>query len=629
VGKTIIDLIPAEDVDRLLQSKEQLLQGETHVAEWRLRRKDGAYLPVEVNAKILPDSRWQGFVRDISKRKQVEAKLRQAATVFDSTMEAIMIADAARKIIAVNRAYTNITGYEPEEVSGKDASQLHKSGQHNEGFYQRIWQTLERTGQWQGEVWNRRKNGELYPAWENISIVKDDQGRITNYVAVMSDISPIKQAEERLTYLAHHDALTGLPNRLAFVANLEQALERAKRHQQKVALLFLDLDRFKLINDTMGHAAGDQMLQVVSARLKKCVRAEDTVARLGGDEFTVILDEIAHAEDAAILAGKIIHAIEQPIPIDNRKVITSTSIGISIYPDDALNAEDLAKAADAAMYRAKARGRHAYDFYTAELTATALAHLALEDALRLALVKNEFTLHYQPLFDLRQRKIVGVEALLRWQRPQQGLIGPDDFIAVAEETGLIQPIGEWVLREACLQAAQWRAAGLPPLRLSVNLSARQILHNGLAKLIEDTLKQQNLHPGDLHLELEVTERVLYSEERGVEALRHLKHLGVQIAIDDFGTGYSSLSQLKQLPVDTLKIDRTFMKDIPESAGDQAIAAAIISLGHTMDLKVVAEGVETQAQLNFLEAHGCDEVQGFLFSKPVSPEQIRHLLEAAV
>jgi diguanylate cyclase (GGDEF)-like protein/PAS domain S-box-containing protein len=627
VGKTIIDFIPPTDAGRLWQSKEQMLQGNVHVAEWTLRRKDGTYLPVEVSAKILPDGRWQGFVRDISERKRTEEQLRQAATVFNSTMEAIIIANAERKIVAVNQAYTNITGFETEEVLGEDP-RVHQSGRHDDEFYREIWESLARTGQWQGEIWNRRKSGEVFPAWENISVVKDDEGRITNYVSVLSDISTIKQAEERLSQLAHHDALTGLPNRLAFSANLEQALERAKRHKQKVALLFLDLDRFKVINDTLGHAAGDRLLQAVSTRLKECVRAEDTVARLGGDEFTVILGEITQPEDAALLARKIIDAINDPILIEDREVLTSTSIGISIYPDDARNAEDLSKAADAAMYRAKERGRHTYEFYTEELTSMAYEHLAIEDALRQALVRNEFVLHYQPLLDLKQHKIVGVEALLRWQHPEKGLISPDLFIAVAEESGLIQPIGDWVLREACLQAAKWRAAGMPALRVAINLSGRQILRDDFAAAVHQAITQCGVRPAELHLEFEVTERMLYSTERGVDTLRKLKSLGVNIAIDDFGTGYSSLSQLKLMPVDTLKIDRAFMHDIPDDPGNQAIAAAIISLGHTLNLNVVAEGVETTAQLKFLEALGCDQGQGYLFSKPVSQDRIRHLVEAA-
>ncbi|MDA8390914.1 MAG: PAS domain S-box protein [Gammaproteobacteria bacterium] len=560
---------------------------------------------------------------DVSERKRAERQLRQAATVFNGTMEAIFVTDAKGNIVAVNQAYTDITGFTAAEVVGKNP-RLQKSGRQGALFYRDLWRTLEQDGQWQGEIWNRRKNGEVYPAWENIGVVKDKQGRVTNYVAVLSDISRIKQAEEQLRQLAHHDPLTGLPNRLAFAATLEQALERAKRHTRKVALLFLDLDRFKRINDTLGHAAGDRLLQMVGARLKGCVRAEDSVARLGGDEFTVILDDITHPEDAAILAGKIIESIRKPMVIDNRDVVTSTSIGISIFPDDAGNAEDLAKTADAAMYQAKERGRHTYEFYTRELTARAIEHLALEGALRQALARNEFVLHYQPLLDLRRRTIVGVEALLRWQHPLKGLIDPDVFIPVAEETGLMEPIGDWVLQEACVQAAAWRT-GLPPLRVAINLSGRQILDGNLADTIQDTLGRLGLRPGDLRLELEVTERMLSTTERSLETLRNVRSLGIHIAIDDFGTGYSSLSQLKRLPVDTLKIDRSFMQDIPDNPGDQAIAAAIISLGHTMDLKVVAEGVETAAQLSFLEAQGCDEAQGFLFSKPVSSEQIRSLV----
>ncbi len=593
----------------------------------RLWRKDGSSFDAEYRSHpIRRDGVVVGSVTtftDISDRKRTERRLRQAATVFNGTTEAILITDADRNIVAVNHAYTDITGFTAEEVVGKNP-RLQQSGRHGAAFYQKLWETLEHDGQWQGEIWNRRKNGEVFPAWENIGVVKDNHGRVTNYVAVLSDISLIKQAEEKMRQLAHHDALTGLPNRLAFAATLEQGLERAKRHTRKVALLFLDLDHFKRINDTMGHAAGDQLLQIVGARLKGCVRAEDSVARLGGDEFTVILDDITHPEDAAILAHKIIESIRKPMVIDGREVVTSPSIGISIFPDDAGSAEDLAKTADAAMYQAKERGRHTYEFYTMELTSRAIEHLALEDAMRQALERKEFLLHYQPFLDLKERRIVGVEALLRWQHPQRGLIAPDVFIPIAEETGLMEPIGDWVLREACTQAAAWRTC-LPRLRVAINLSGRQILDGKLAKTIEETLTKLGLRPGDLWLELEVTERMLYSAERSADTLRDVRALGVHIAIDDFGTGFSSLGQLKRLPVDTLKIDRSFMQDIPDNAGDRAIAAAIISLGHTMDLRVVAEGVERVTQLEFLQAQGCDEAQGFLFSKAVGPERIQSLV----
>jgi diguanylate cyclase (GGDEF)-like protein/PAS domain S-box-containing protein len=627
VGKTIIDLIPPEDIGRLEQSKGQMLQGASHVAEWTLRRKDGTHLPVEVSANILPDGRWQGFVRDISERKRAEERLRQAAAVFSSTMEGIVITDADVNIVAVNRAYTSITGFIPEEVLGKNP-RVHQSGRHDEAFYQALWQSLEQTGQWQGEIWNRRKSGELFPAWENISAVKDGQGRITNYISVMSDISSIKQAEERLTYLAHHDALTGLPNRLAFAANLEQALERAKRHQRKVALLFLDLDRFKVINDTLGHAVGDQLLQVVGERLKSSLRAQDVAARLGGDEFTVVLEDIDHPEDAALLAQKLIRAVAEPSRLEGHEVVTSTSVGIGIYPDDAGTASDLVKAADTAMYRAKGHGRNTYEFYTSELTTQALHHFAIETDLRRALARDELTLFYQPQIELPTGRTRGVEALLRWRHPERGLVLPEEFIGIAEESGLIDAIGDWVLKQACAQARRWRDTGLPAVRISINLSGHQLLYDHTVETMRQALEDNCFKAGDVLCELEITESVFQSGERSLDALRQLRSLGVRIAIDDFGTGYSSLSHLKHLPIDTLKIDRAFLRNVPDDADNKAIAAAIISMGHSLGLKVIAEGVETKAQLDFLKQEGCDEAQGFLIGKPVAPERIGPFLEAS-
>ena len=620
VGKTIVDLIPPEDVPRLWQSKEQILQGGSHVSEWSLRRKDGSYLPVEVSAKILPNGLWLGFVRDISERKQTGEQLRRAATVFDTTMEAILITDADHKIVTANQAYTKITGFEAEDVLGKDIRTL-QSARHDDMFYRQLWQTLELSGQWQGEIWNQRKNGEAYPAWGNINVVKDEHGRITNYVSVMSDISPIKQAEERLAHLAHHDALTGLPNRLAFSANLEQALERARRHRRKLALLFLDLDRFKIINDTLGHAAGDRMLQVVADRLKNNLRAEDMAARLGGDEFTVILEEITQAEDAALLAQKIIRAVAEPMQLNDHDIVTSTSIGIGLFPDDASNAGDLARAADAAMYRAKGRGRQTYEFYTSELTSRALEHMSIENELRQALSRNELTLFFQPQIEVATGEMRGVEALLRWRHPKLGMLLPEQFIRIAEESRLIDAIGDWVLQAACAQARAWREAGLPPIRIAINLSGHQIIYDHFVDVVRHALEQNTLQLGDVRFELEITESVLQSGERVITILKQLRSLGISIAIDDFGTGYSSLSHLKHLPIDTLKIDRAFLHNIPHDANNKAITAAIISMGHSLGLRVVAEGVETLAQMDFLTRQNCDEAQGFLISEAVAPEHV--------
>ncbi len=627
VGKTILDLIPPDEAGRLWREKEKLLAGGILVSEWLLKRKDGTYLPVEVSARITPDGHWQGFVRDIAERKRAQEHLRLAAIVFDSTNEGIMVADAATRIVAVNKALERITGYGAEEVLGRRPS-FQSSGRQDREFYRQMWAVLDKTGQWQGEIWNRRKNGEIFPAWENISAVTNSQGQVTHYVGVLSDISAIKEAEERLTQLAHHDALTGLPNRLLFAASLEKSLEKAARRRHKLALLFFDLDRFKLINDTLGHAAGDRLLQEVAARLKGCLRAEDLVARLGGDEFTILLEEIAHTEDIAHLAEKIIAAVRRPIALDGREIATSASIGISLFPDDARSAADLARAAAAAMFRAKERGRNTFEFYTAELTARAMDSLALENGLRRALAHSEFLLYYQPQIELVSGRLVGLEALLRWRHPEQGLVAPERFIAVAEESGLIEAIGDWVIRQACAQARAWLDQGLRPGRIAINVSGRQMLYDRVFDTARAALRDNALPAEGGDIELEMTETVLQSVEHSVEVLERLRELGVQVAIDDFGTGYSSLSHLKHLPVDALKIDQLFLRNIPEDADNRAITAAIVSMGHSLGLRVIAEGVESEGQLAFLRMQGCDEVQGNLFGAAVPAEVIARRLHAA-
>ena len=549
------------------------------------------------------------------------------ATVFAATNEAIIVADPLARIVSVNPAFTRITGLTAEEVIGRNPH-LWSSDRHSPDFYERMWSDLHGSGQWQGEIWNRRKNGEVYPAWQNISAVRDDAGNVTCYVSIFADISDLKSTQARLTHLAHHDMLTGLANRSLFTANLDAALERAKRHHKHLGMLVLGLDRFKLINDTMGHAAGDRTLQAIGQRLRHCVRAEDTVARLGGDEFGVLVEDLSDACDAAAIASKILAAVSEPIGIDGREVRTSTSIGIGLYPDDARSGADLVKAADAAMYRAKARGRQTYDFYTADLSARAAEYLALESGLRRALANGELELHYQPQADVASGRIVGVEALLRWRDPQRGLLLPDQFIHIAEDSGLIERIDEWVLNSALAQAVQWKRAGVPLQRLAVNVSGREVMHGRLADTVAAAIARHRWRDCGMRLELELTESVLLPLEHGASVFQRLKEAGAMIAIDDFGTGYSSLSRLQHLPVDTLKIDRSFVHGLPAGDDSRALATAIIAMGHGLGLRVIAEGVETPAQLQLLASLGCDEVQGYAVSAPVPAEAIAELVHAA-
>jgi diguanylate cyclase (GGDEF)-like protein/PAS domain S-box-containing protein len=547
----------------------------------------------------------------------------QAATVFENTKEGVMIADAANRVVAVNRAFVEITGYGADELIGRTPEVL-RSSRQDEAFYRRIGEAVREHGNWQGELWDRRKNGEDYPAWLSISVVKDDDGRVTHHVSVFSDITVLKESEARLDQLAHHDPLTGLPNRLLLNARAEHALARARRNEKQMAVLFLDLDRFKYINDTLGHPAGDLLLQQVAERLRKCVRDEDTISRLGGDEFTVVLEDLDDAGAASTVARKILGALSEKAVLFGREVFVTCSIGISLYPRDGEDIVTLFKNADSALYRAKDQGRDTYQFYTEELTTLAVERLELENDLRHALEMGELRVHYQPQVNLRSGRITGMEALARWQHPRRGLLMPADFIPLAEETGLIVPLGEWVLRTACFQAKAWLDAGLSTAPVAVNLSPRQFRQKDLVERIAGTLQESGLPPD--HLELEITEGlVMFNVEASVTLMGRLKDLGVRFSIDDFGTGYSSLSYLKRFPIDKIKIHQSFVQNITTDPEDAAISSAIISLTHSMKRKAIAEGVETDAQREFLLSHHCDEIQGHHFSKPAPADEIERLL----
>lgn len=573
----------------------------------------------------LPPDIVMTHVEDVTDERRAEAQLRQAGIVFESSLEAVIITDREKNIVAVNKAFIDTTGHAAKEALGTSACFC--TGQNDSAFCDDIWAAVDNLGHWQGESYRRRKNGEVFSTWENISVVKDKSGRVVNYVVVFSDISVIKTHEERMTHLAHHDALTGLPNRLLFVANLDLAIEVARRHRSSLAVMFIDLDRFKLVNDTLGHAVGDRLLQLVAERLKRCVRAEDTVARLGGDEFTVIVSELAQTADVAMLAEKLLLAFEKPLFVDAHELTVNLSIGISIFPDDGDDSNGLTKAADAALYRAKERGRNTYEFYTPELTARALEHLALEQALRTALARDEFVVYYQPEIDLSTGEVARLEALLRWKHPHLGLLGPERFMAVAEDSGLITPIGEWVLRSACKQAVLWREKGLSG-RIAINLSGRQIVRWALVEKFEEILRETGAASAGVEVELEITESVLHRVEESRSILAGLKSLGVRLAIDDFGIGYSSLAHLRDLPIDTLKIDRSFLRDVPRNPDAASIIEAIVGLGHGLRLTVVGEGVETSAQEDLLRSAHCDRAQGYLYSRAVPVEAIEELLAGA-
>ncbi len=550
-------------------------------------------------------------------------ELGMAAAVFENTNEAVLITDANANIVAINKAFESITGYQEQEVVGGNPSQI-KSNRHDESFYQQLWSELLDSGMWRGEIWNRRKNGEVFPVWQSICAIKNEAGDVSHYVSVFSDISTLKQSQEKLDYLAYHDPLTGLPNRLLFEDRLEQALKHAKREKHEIVLLFLDLDRFKNINDSLGHPVGDALLIEIAKRLDGLVRQEDTVARLGGDEFVVILERIEKPEDGAILAQKILDAFHASIVADGHELLVTLSIGISQYPADGEDVPTLVKNGDAALYRAKEEGRNCFQFYTTELTTKVSERLAMETALRGALREEQLMIYYQPFVSLQSGKITGAEALVRWNHPEHGLVLPDRFIALAEDTGLIVSIGAWVLFQACQQAKLWLDQGYDFGRIAVNVSGLQIQRGKFVDIVKQTLQETGLE--GKYLELEVTENVIMrNTEKAIAVLNQLKEIGVQLAIDDFGTGYSSLSYLKRLPIDKLKIDQSFVRDIPEDANDKAIARAIRALAKSLRLMVVAEGIESSKQAAFLKRLGCDEGQGYLYSHPVTADEFGLLL----
>lgn len=555
----------------------------------------------------------------IKERKSAENKLLLASRVFDNTIDGIIITDLNQNVLSVNRAFSVITGYSSDEILGKTPKLL-SSGRHDDQFYKQMWQSINTKGYWQGEIWNRRKSNEIYPVWQNISAVHNNEGQLINYIAIFSDISVMKASQEHMEYLAHHDALTQLPNRLLFDVQLDQALERARRNKNLVAVLFFDLDRFKNINDSLGHPVGDALLKQVALRLKKTIRAEDLIARFGGDEFAIIL-EPRNERGAAVIAKKCIKSLASPFNINYHEVYTSASIGISLYPHDGDTPELLIKNADTAMYHAKERGRNNYRFYNKKMSKQADKRLRLENRLRGALARKELILHYQPQISFTNGNITGAEVLVRWNDQELGPVSPTQFIPIAEESGLIEELDQWVLGKACEQLAQWQKKGLPPIHIAVNISGFIIEHSQLPTMVESALKNSGLDAK--FLELEITESYLMQhKEKAAISFAALKEKGVTCAIDDFGTGYSSLSYLKELPIDRLKIDKSFVKDIP---GDTAIATAIIALGHSMQLKVVAEGVENSAQKNTLFELECDFCQGALYGMPMSASSFEGLL----
>ncbi|MEX3931825.1 EAL domain-containing protein [Paraburkholderia phymatum] len=604
----------------------QRLMLQRHIRHVGVRDGDGRLAGLLSFADLLQNiedeyiSELQNAVRERDEALgQARFSLRMADRVFESALEGIMVTDRNGKIERVNQAFTRLTGYTQEEVLGRDASLLN-SGHQAPGFYAELWRSLETGGHWQGEIWNRRKNGELYLEYLTITSIRNNDGDISHYAGIFSDITQRRQTEERLRYLATHDVLTGLANRVLFEERLERAIIHAGRSRRKFAVMYLDLDRFKLVNDTLGHSAGDKVLKVVAERLHAGLRESDTVARLGGDEFALVLEDFNDVRDVGHVAGMLLDSVGQAIDLGGREIFTTPSIGISIYPDDGTHAGQLMMRADQAMYGAKSRGRNVFQFFESNMTSSAIAQLETLGELHRALEQNEFCLYYQPQYDLSNGRIVGVEALLRWRHPHRGLVPPGEFIGIAEQSTLIVPLGRWVLREACRQARAWLDAGIEFGRIAVNLSARQCFTDEFLGDLSAILSETALPPERLQLELIESMAMNTREEIGT-LLRELVARRVSLAIDDFGTGYSSLAYLKDLPVDTLKIDRSFLGGSDAHNPDRAIIHAVVVMGRALGLDVVMEGVETPEQLAFLQEAGCHQGQGYLLAKPQPAERL--------
>jgi diguanylate cyclase (GGDEF)-like protein/PAS domain S-box-containing protein len=568
-----------------------------------------------------------GSYTDITERKRADLALRLQSRALDASVNAILITAPSKEgnlIEYVNPAFKRITGYDPQEVIGQDCRLLQRDDRDQEGIAA-IRQALSANREVSAVLRNYRKDGALF--WNQLYIapVPDADGQTTHHIAVINDVTALIRYQEQLEYQANYDSLTRLPNRNLLRDRLQHALIVAQRHHKGVAVVFIDLDGFKNVNDSLGHSVGDRLLSVVADRLARCARASDTVARHGGDEFVIVMTDTVDEQSLIAWMERVRASISEPVWLDGTELYVGCSMGASLFPQDGDDAETLMKKADLAMYRAKDMGRNTFQFYQPEMNVSAGARLNLERRLRRALRDNEFLLHYQPQVDIETGQVVGMEALVRWSDPEVGLIPPSQFIPVAEESGLIGPLSEWVLREACRQNKAWQDEGLPPARVSVNLSARQFQQRDIAKLVMQVLEETGLDPQ--YLELELTEStIMRNAEEAVSMLNELHALGIGLAIDDFGTGYSSLSYLKRFPVDRLKIDRSFVSDIGESSDDETITSAIIALAHSLNLQVIAEGVETSTQLDFLKERACDEMQGYFFAKPLPHDAIPGMLQ---
>ncbi|OGB25513.1 MAG: diguanylate phosphodiesterase [Burkholderiales bacterium RIFCSPLOWO2_02_FULL_57_36] len=618
-----------EDRDRIRKDQARLFTECSLIQEYRFYDKSGDIHWVRDDMRLLVDAAGKpsevvGSWNDITAKRQADERLQLHAAAMDSTRDGILITDINGRMLACNPAFTEITGYGESEILHRSPRML-QSIRQDEQFLHVLRDSVMQSGQWQGEIWSRRKDGEIFPQWLTVSEVRDEKSNPKHYVAVMTDLTRLKRSEQQLEHLAHYDSLTGLPNRVLLRSLLQHAVERAQRHDHQVGVLFLNLDQFKTVNDSLGHASGDELLLNVTRRLKDRLRGEDILGRLGGDEFAVVLEALQEPLDAEIMARDLLTILDAPVMLpDGHEAFARGSIGISVFPLDGITAEDLLHHADAAMHRAKEHGGNQFAYYTREVSARALERLEMAAGLRRALSHKEFVLHYQAKVDLASGRITGAEALLRWKRPGRGLVPPMQFIPLAEKGGQIIAIGAWVIDEACRQMRAWADAGLNGIKVAVNVSARQFGGRELEGVVVGALERHGIVPQ--HLTLELTESMLMEDPEGtIVRLASLKRLGVQLSLDDFGTGYSSLTYLSRFPMDQLKIDRSFVTDICTEPSAANIANSVIALAHRMQLKVVAEGVETKGQLDYLKKNHCDEMQGFYFSVPMPAEDFAKML----
>lgn len=629
IGKKMADLYVEEDGREKFLNALKTAGGRVFNQDVLLRHKDGSRAWASTSAHIIYDKDNQpngieGIARNVTELKSHILQLNKLTNVLNHTADMVMVTDTNGVIEYVNQQFETVTGYTSEEVCGKYPSLL-SSGKQSDDTYKELWETIKSGKKYENVIINKRKDGSLFYEEKTISPLTDDNDNILYFISTSKDVTKRIESEQKLAHLAHHDALTGLPNRTLIIDRLKQALFHAELHNRLVAVMFLDLDHFKKINDSYGHNVGDELLIQITDRLSGSVRSEDTVGRYAGDEFVILLDDINNEHHISILAQKLVDTLNEEFNVFGRKLRISASIGVSFYPTDGKTSDELIRNADIAMYRAKEMGKNTYQFYSHDLSAKIFERLTLESHLRHALDKNEFVLYYQPQVDMRTNKIMAVEALIRWQHPYMGLVSPNNFITLLEETGLIEPVGNWIIRTACEQLKQWHDTGLEPLRMSINLSSRQFNNPDLYRNVNEILRHTRVNPE--FLEFEITESMLMRNASSiVTSLESLSKLGIHFAIDDFGTGYSSLNYLRRFPIDTIKIDQSFIRDVPDNADDAAITQAIIGLAKSLSLKVIAEGVENKKQLAFLEQYECYCIQGYYFGSPLQAGEIAGMLQ---